>query len=241
MYCTTTDPYQAIRHPDPIEQKKLAEQALRLVRRSLELIRDESTLNVRILTRSPMARVDFDLFNTFGNRLVFGMSLPTLRNDLAKVYEPKAPAPTQRLATLKRAKEAGLHIYVAIAPTYPECDESDLVATLSAIAELDPLTVFHEPINIRAENATKIAEASRNLGVQLKTEVFTSRAAWSSYALQSLKSVWKIGREVGISDRLHLWPDKILGSQSIIDSMPNPRAYERWLRTRWARISEWPR
>jgi hypothetical protein len=32
MYCTTTDPYQVIRHPDPIEQKKLAEQALRLVR-----------------------------------------------------------------------------------------------------------------------------------------------------------------------------------------------------------------
>jgi DNA repair photolyase len=217
MYCTTTDPYQVIRHPDPVEQKKLAEQALRLVRRSLELIRDESTLNVRILTRSPMARVDFGLFNTFGKRLVFGMSLPTLRNDLAKVYEPKAPAPTQRLATLKKAKEAGLHVYVAVAPTYPECDEGDLVATLSAIAELDPLTVFHEPINIRAENAAKIAEASRSLGVRLKTEVFTSRAAWSSYALQSLKSVWRIGREIGISDRLHLWPDKLLGSRSIID------------------------
>jgi hypothetical protein len=26
VYCTTTDPYQAIRHPDPIEQKKPAEQ-----------------------------------------------------------------------------------------------------------------------------------------------------------------------------------------------------------------------
>jgi DNA repair photolyase len=241
MYCTTTDPYQVIRHPDPIEQKKLAEQALRLVRRSLELIRDESTLNVRILTRSPMARVDFDLFRTFGNRLVFGMSLPTLRNDLAKVYEPKAPAPTQRLATLKRAKAAGLHVYVAIAPTYPECDESDLGATLSAIAELDPLTVFHEPINIRAENAAKIAEASRSSGVRLKTEVFASRAAWTSYALGSLKSVWSIAREIGISDRLHLWPDKILGSRSIIDSMSNPEAYEKWLQTRWARISEWPR
>jgi hypothetical protein len=42
MYCTTTDPYQVIRHPDPIEQKRLGEQALCLVRRSLELIRDES-------------------------------------------------------------------------------------------------------------------------------------------------------------------------------------------------------
>src|SRR5213594_4283910 len=37
-----------------------------IVRRSLEIIRDESTLNVRILTRSPLARRDFDLFVTFG-------------------------------------------------------------------------------------------------------------------------------------------------------------------------------
>ena len=92
IYCSTTDPYQVIRHPDPVRQRELAEHARFLVRRSLELIRDQSTLNVRILTRSPLARADFDLFRSFGKRLVFGMSLPTLRNDLAKVYEPKAPA-----------------------------------------------------------------------------------------------------------------------------------------------------
>src|SRR5882757_2393579 len=34
---------------------------IHLVRRSLELIRDQSTLNVRILTRSPLARADFEL------------------------------------------------------------------------------------------------------------------------------------------------------------------------------------
>ena len=108
IYCSTTDPYQVIRHPDTQRQRELAEHARFVVRRSLELIRDKSTLNVRILTRSPLARSDFDLFRSFGKRLVFGMSLPTLRNDLAKVYEPKAPAPSQRLATLHAAKEAGL-------------------------------------------------------------------------------------------------------------------------------------
>ena len=91
IYCSTTDPYQVIRHPDPVRQRELAGHARFLVRRSLELIRDHSTLNVRILTRSPLARADFDLFQSFGQRLVFGMSLPTLRNDLSKVYEPKAP------------------------------------------------------------------------------------------------------------------------------------------------------
>jgi hypothetical protein len=93
MYCSTTDPYQVIHHPNPKEQKRLTEHGRRLVRRSLELIRDHSDLNVRILTRSPLARSDFELYKSFGRRLLFGMSLPTLRNDLAKVYEPKAPAP----------------------------------------------------------------------------------------------------------------------------------------------------
>jgi len=175
IYCSTTDPYQVIRHPDPARQRELAEHARFLVRRSLQLIRERFTLNIRILTRSPLARADFDLFRSFGKRLVFGVSLPTLRNDLAKVYEPKAPAPSQRLAALRAAKEAGLHVYVAIAPTYPECDEADLRATLQAVAELEPITIFHEPINIRAENVARIEGQAELAGVRLKTQVFATR------------------------------------------------------------------
>jgi DNA repair photolyase len=241
IYCSTTDPYQVIRHPDPARQRELAEHARFLVRRSLELIRDESTLNVRILTRSPLARADFDLFGGFGKRLVFGMSLPTLRNDLAKIYEPKAPAPSQRLAALRTAKEAGLHVYVAMAPTYPECDETDLRATLKAVAELEPITIFHEPINIRAENVARIQEQADETGVRLRTEVFATRESWQDYAVNSLHTVSEIARELGIDKHLHLWPDKSLGSQSLADRMPNPKKYLKRLEHWWYRVSEWPR
>ena len=240
IYCSTTDPYQVIRHPDRERQHELAEHARFVVRRSLELIRDNSTINVRILTRSPLARADFDLFRSFGKRLVFGMSLPTLRNDLAKVYEPKAPAPSQRLATLRAAKEAKLHVYVAVAPTYPECDETDLRATLKAIAELEPITIFHEPINIRAENVVRIAAHAESLGVSLKLDVFATREAWQIYALQSLKSVKLIAKELGIDRRLHLWPDKALGNQTVVKQMPDPKRYTRWIQRCWTRKSEWP-
>jgi DNA repair photolyase len=241
MYCSTTDPYQVIRHPDPVEQKKLGEHARRLVRRSLELIRDHSTLNVRILTRSPLARADFDLFQSFGPRLLFGMSLPTLRNDLAKVYEPKAPAPSQRLATLQAAREAGLHVYVAVAPTYPECDETDLRATLRAVAEIEPVTIFHEPINIRAENVERIQSHADELGVKLKTDVFATRELWQDYAVESLKTVERLGAEIGVIKQLHLWPDKSLGSVNAASRMSKPKEHRRWLQKWWGRISEWPR
>jgi DNA repair photolyase len=245
IYCSTTDPYQVIRHPDPARQCELARHARLLVRRSLELIRDQSTLNVRILTRSPLARADFDLFRSFGRRLIFGMSLPTLRNDLARIYEPKAPAPSQRLAALHAAKEAGLHVYVTMAPTYPECDEADLRATLKAVAELEPLTIFHEPINIRAENVARIETQAKALGIELKTEIFTTRGSWQDYAVNALQTVERLAKEVGVAERLHLWPDKSLGADSAVARMVSIhnghlRQYRQWLQHWWHRLSEWP-
>ena len=241
IYCSTTDAYQVYQHPDPASQRLLLEQSRHMVRRSLELIRDQSTLNVRILTRSPLAQQDFDLFASFGHRLVFGMSLPTLRNDLAKIYEPKAPAPSQRLATLSAAKAAGLNVFVALAPTYPECDAADVEKTLAAVAALEPLTIFHEPINIRAENVARIEAQAKAAGVALNTGVFATPADWRRYALDSLLTVERAAKKFGVADHLHLWPDASLGSRAALRAMPNPRQHEQWLQRCWQRISEWPK
>jgi DNA repair photolyase len=240
IYCSTTDPYQVFRHPDPQQRKNLSDSARHLVRRSLELIRERSTLNVRILTRSPLAKRDFDLFQSFGKRLLFGMSLPTLRDDLARVYEPKAPAPSQRLKTLRAAKEAGLHVFVALAPTYPECDELDLDATLKAAAQLEPVTVFHEPINIRAENVERIKAQGRACGVSLKTDVFASAPLWQDYARGQLKQVYQLAKRHNLTEQLHLWPDKSLGSRSSLRSVKDPIRYVAWLQQQWNRVSAWP-
>ncbi|MBA3351131.1 MAG: hypothetical protein H0U23_01675 [Blastocatellia bacterium] len=240
MYCSTTDPYQVIRGGDSSESRDLNDAARYLVTRSLELIRDESTLNIRILTRGPLARLDFDLMRSFGDRLTFGMSLPTLRNDLARIYEPSAPAPSQRLATLRAAANAGLNIYVAIAPTYPECDADDLRVTLEAVAALRPITVFHEPINIRAENVARIEGHAKTLGLRVKTDVFATADTWRGYALDSLRTVERLADEVGLRERLHLWPDASLGSKGARLASPDPERYSAWLNHWWTRRSEWP-
>ena len=199
MYCSTTDPYQVIHHQDPERQRMLGQHARHLVRRSLELIRDRSTLNVRILTRSPLARQDFDLYKSFGNRLMFGMSVPTLDNDLSKAYEPHSPAPTQRLATLKAAKDQGLNVFVAIAPLFPDCDDEDIRRTLQAVKDLGVMTIFVEPINIRADNVERIAAIGRQYGKNLKLDVFDSLERWREYAYDQLKLVQRIARELGIA------------------------------------------
>lgn len=265
MMCSTTDPYQVFRAQDSAKTKELNEAARKLVRRCLELILNESTLNVRILTRSPLAKEDFDLFKLFGHRLTFGMSIPTLDDKLARIYEPNAPAPSQRLKAMKAAKTEGLNVFVALAPTYPECDEADLRKTIKAVAALDPITIYHEPINIRADNVQRIAEHAKSLGRELNTQVFDDGHRWRAYAIDQLMTVQRLAQELGVHDHLHLWPDKSLKSKSTFLEIrkqafdaANPHAttheqnlakeadlhayeqFEQWINAWHSRISEWP-
>lgn len=216
----TTDPYQIVRHSDPAREPVLTSDLRYNVSRAVELIYEQSTLNVRVLTRSPRADWDFYQFEVFGPRLMFGVSLPTLRDDLAKTYEPTSPAPSQRLATLKAAKELEVNIFAVVAPTVPESDENDLHETLKAVAALEPMTIFHEPI--------------------LQTDVFETREEWQEYAVKALRTVQVIARDLKVEHKLHLWPDKSLGSKAVIKRMPNPDQYRRWLHYWWNRVSEWP-
>lgn len=164
IYCHATDPYQVIHHPNPARQKELAAHARRLVRRSLELIRDHSNLNVRILTRSPLARADFDLFRSFGP----ATGVRHERADPPQRSRKGLRAP--RAGTVAATGDAASGARRRIArvrghgSTYPECDETDLRATLSALAEVEPITIYHEPINIRAENVERIEAQAVELG-----------------------------------------------------------------------------
>lgn len=255
MLSTTTDPYQTAGAQKETKERKADSTSFssvefqshrrQLVRDALRMILEESNLNVRILTRSPLAREDFALMRQFGNRLLFGMSIPTLNNRLAKLYEPKAPAPTQRLATLKAAKEAGLNVYVAVAPVYPECDRADMEATLRAVKELDPVTIFMEPINIRAENVQRIEAHAASMGQRLNTHVFASPQIWREYAITQLREFEVFAERLGLADRLHLWPDQSLGSADALrqfdDLITSQPSYRQWLQHHWNKISAWPK
>ena len=240
IFSSTTDAWQVFRHRDTRRRRELNDAAGGLVRRALELIRDNSTLNVRVLTRSPLARRDFDLFRSLGPRLLFGVSLPTLNADLARLYEPHAPSPAARLKLLQAAHAAGIPCYAAVAPVPPESDDQDLRATLQAVARCAPLTVFAEPINIRAENVQRIALHAQALGMAVRTECFQSPEAWASYSIAALHRIEALAAACGLRDRLHLWPDKALGGARFAHLTPSPAEHQAWLQSWWHRRSEWP-
>ena len=214
MFCTTTDPYQSLPGPNA---RILKEARTNLVRKALELILTKSDLNVRILTRSPAAKKDFDLYKRFAeqNRILFGMSIPTLDDTLREIYEPGAPPPKEKMETLTEAVEQGIPIYVALAPSLPDEEESALRNTLEKIIPLKPFTIFHEPINLRAENLSRIEAKAKSLGRTIRSDVFQSLDSWREYAFEQCALVDKIANELKIPEGvLHQWPDKSLSSKS---------------------------
>jgi DNA repair photolyase len=239
MFCSTTDPYQRIKNADRKLAEELNDRHQEMVTRALELVLEESTLNVRILTRSPLAKKHFDLYKRFGKRLLFGMSVPTLDNTLARIYEPNAPAPTKRLETLQAASDAGVHVYAAMAPTYPECDEADLRRTMEGLAKVNPITIFHEPINIRADNVERIRVHAESLGVTLKLDTYDTRAKWRAYAYGQMASVERIAAEMGLTDKLNLWPDQSFRASEALQELEDPTERLWWLDHWWTKVSRW--
>jgi len=241
LFSSSSDPYQPFPHPDPEVARDLTTSASLVMRQALQCIRDESRLDVRIMTRSPAAERDFDLFESMGDRLLFGMSIPTLREDLARVYEPRVPCPQERLATLHRARDSGISVYVVLGSTFPECDRADLRATLGALKDLDPVTIFHEPINLRPGVVGRMEAHARDLdGATMNLNPFKSRRRWIQYALRQFRMVEEVAGELKLWDRLHLWPDEALGTEVAMGMVDDRRRHEKWLRHWWDRKSEWP-
>jgi DNA repair photolyase len=239
--CSTTDPYQMIRNPDAEIQNTLNEQAAEVRRNALTAILENSTLNVRILTRSPLARKDFDLFKKFGDRLLLGTSLPTLNDKLRKLYEPDVPHPKQRLKLLTDAHKAGIHTYVAVAPVFPEVGYKGMLEVFKAVKEAKPWTIFMEPVNLRLGIAKRIHERAISLGIDMNMAIYDGGPAWIDYAILALKDAEKAGKATGQLDRLHLWPDhEVLSRKSVANSQEDPAGYLKWLRGYWNRVSEWP-
>jgi hypothetical protein len=56
---------------------------------------------------------------------------------------------------------------------------------------------------------------------------------WQDYAINALQTVERLAGELGLADRLHLWPDKSLGNSSVANRMLRPAEYLAWLTKCW--------
>ncbi|WP_424928391.1 PA0069 family radical SAM protein [Amaricoccus tamworthensis] len=121
---TNTDPYQ------PIERQ------LRITRQVLEVL-NEWSHPVSIVTKGTLIEQDLDVIGSMAKRGIasVGISVTTLDPELSRSMEPRAPAPTRRLATISRLAEKGVPVRVMIAPVVPGLTDHELENILKSARE----------------------------------------------------------------------------------------------------------
>jgi len=123
---TSTEPYMP------------QERELRLTRAVLEVIL-RHRFPVHVLTKSSLVIRDADLLAEIGDRAILPpdlegrlesgamvtVSLSTLDEDIARIFEPGAPPPSERLDLMLRLRSAGIFAGVAYIPVLPFISDSE--------------------------------------------------------------------------------------------------------------------
>jgi DNA repair photolyase len=133
---TVTDPYQ------PLEKK------YRITRGCLEALLG-SQLSLNILTRSPLAVRDIDLFKKLHD-VKIGFSMTTDSEETKKLFEPNAPSILSRLEALRKMHDAGISTYVFIGPMLPLHPKKivDMIAGAADSVLIDRLNYSNKVLSI---------------------------------------------------------------------------------------------
>src|SRR5271163_4876082 len=131
---TATDPYQP------------AEKRFEITRAILEEFARHRGLEIGIVTKSNLVLRDIDLLKQVAetNRLYINITITTLKVELARILEPRAPRPDLRLEAMQKLNQAGIAAGVICAPVLPGITDSprDLEALVRATAKAGGKYVF---------------------------------------------------------------------------------------------------
>ncbi|MDB5383006.1 MAG: radical protein [Rhodospirillales bacterium] len=116
-----TDPYQPV------------ERTVALTRRLLEVL-ERFSHPVTIVTKSAGVLRDMDILGRMSrqNLVQVCMSVTTLDPKLARIMEPRAAAPTRRLAAMRTLADGGIPVGVLAAPMIPGLNDAEMERILEA-------------------------------------------------------------------------------------------------------------
>ncbi|MFA4960666.1 MAG: DUF5131 family protein [Candidatus Pacearchaeota archaeon] len=128
------------------------EEKFMLTRKILEILSTTNKFSIEILTKSKLVKRDFDLIKKLNAEL--GMSASQLDNKVAKIIEPFASQPSERIQILKEAKEFGIKTFGFISPVLPGL--SDLNEIFKEMKDAQVSYVWVELFNMRKSAVDKI-------------------------------------------------------------------------------------
>jgi DNA repair photolyase len=139
---TNTDPYQ------PIEAR------WRITRGLLEVLA-ETRHPVTITTKSDRVVRDVDIIGRMAAEGLasVALSVTSLRPEVSRTLEPRAPSGRKRIAAIRALAEAGVPVTAAIAPVIPGITDDELERIVEAAAEAGARAAFFLPVRLPHEVA----------------------------------------------------------------------------------------
>jgi DNA repair photolyase len=138
---TATDPYQP------------SERRFEVTRAILEELARHSGLEIGIVTKSNLITRDVEILRRIGeqNELFVNLTITTVKTELARQLEPRAPRPDLRLETVRQLNLAGVDAGVICAPVLPEITDNpkDLEALVEAASHAGAKYIFANPLFLK--------------------------------------------------------------------------------------------
>jgi len=100
-------------------------------RKCLEIFRDNG-VKVLIVTKSDLVARDADIIS--GMDASVSMTITTLRDDVARIIEPRAPPPSKRIEALKKLNNRGIQCSVRLDPIIPGVNDGEIESIVSKVS-----------------------------------------------------------------------------------------------------------
>ena len=205
--CTTTDAWA----PEAQQQE--------LGRRCLKAILLQLGWTVRILSKNAAIRDDFDLMETYRDRVLVGLSItaPPDKGDIIEIIEPNASSITDRMLALEEAAARGLRTSAMFCPLLPGIADSaaQIDQLVNLAVECPAEEIFVELVNPRGPGLRHCQDALELWGCEAEARAIGEvrrRSGWSAYVARLLANVQESVRRHSEIDKLRflLYPSRLM-------------------------------
>lgn len=132
------------------------ERDLQITRGCLEILKSRG-LKVQVVTKSDLVCRDADLLREMESAV--GVTITTIREDLASVLEPGAPSTKRRLEAIRLLRHIGVPVFARIDPIIPGINDSEIEDLVNATCKAGAQHITSSTYKARPDSWKRISFA----------------------------------------------------------------------------------